>query len=450
VRRLATWILGLVVLLGMVPASPPAGAGAAPDLILHDALVLTMNAEAPSASAIAVAGDRIVAVGSDAEVLPLAGPGTSVVDLDGRIITPGFIDSHSHWIGDRGLFGVGTAQEAIQMALEGGWTSINELFVNQDRLDELTSLDAAGELRLRVNAYFPVNYTPNQHFGFWFSELTPGAQAGPRLRYAGAKFFIDDCGPNSYYLSEPRDDGDRGQFNWNRRQLRRLVERIHDAGWQIAAHSCGDGATDEILDAFDLALDGEPGGQFRHRLEHMIVLRDDQLRRMRRLGISPSIQVTFVDTGWLRDLRRVFDVDELDELFGRWRDLVDEQRLRSMGSTDTPFGEGPNLRPTTVMDALVQATTKKARPDDRVPAWMRDQRLTLGQALRLLTTGGAYGVFAEDDLGMLAPGMLADLVVLSEDPHEVPRIELERIDVLMVFVGGGLAVCAPAVSALCP
>jgi len=213
VRRLATRILGLVVLLGMVPASPPAGAGAAPDLILHDALVLTMNAEAPSASAIAVAGDRIVAVGSDAEVLPLAGPGTSVVDLDGRSVTPGFIDSHSHWIGDRGLFGVGTAQEAIQMALEGGWTSINELFVNQDRLDELTSLDAAGELRLRVNAYFPVNYTPNQHFGFWFSELTPGAQAGPRLRYAGAKFFIDDCGPNSYYLSEPRDDGDRGQFN---------------------------------------------------------------------------------------------------------------------------------------------------------------------------------------------------------------------------------------------
>jgi len=182
----------------------------------------------------------------------------------------------------------------------------------------------------------------------------------------------------------------------------------------------------------------------------MIVLRDDQLRRMRRLGISPSIQVTFVDTGWLRDLRRVFDVDELDELFGRWRELVDEQRLRSMGSTDTPFGEGPNLRPTTVMDALVQATTKKARPDDRVPAWMRDQRLTLGQALRLLTTGGAYGVFAEDDLGMLASGMLADLVVLSEDPHEVPRIELERIDVLMVFVGGGLEVCAPAVSALCP
>jgi hypothetical protein len=46
--------------------------------------------------------------------------------------------------------------------------------------------------------------------------------------------------------------------------------------------------------------------------------------------------------------------------------------------------------------------------------------------------------------------MLADLVVLSEDPHAVPKMELERVDVLMVFVGGGLEVCAPAASVLCP
>jgi predicted amidohydrolase YtcJ len=51
---------------------------------------------------------------------------------------------------------------------------------------------------------------------------------------------------------------------------------------------------------------------------------------------------------------------------------------------------------------------------------------------------------------MLAPGMLADLVVWSEDPHEVPKPDLERIDALMVFVGGTLEVCAPAVSMLCP
>ena len=446
-RRLLTGILVLATVTGL--GTPRVAAGLGPDLILHDAAVLTMDPTAPRATALAITDDRIVAVGSDAEVLPLAGPGTTIVDLDGLTVTPGFIDSHAHWIGDRGLYGVSTPQQAIQRALEAGWTSINEMFVNQDRLDELTMLDAANELRVRVNAYLPVNYGTDQKFGFWFSDLTPGAQIGPRLRLAGAKFFIDGCGPDTYYLSEPRDDGNRGQFDWKRRALRRLVARVHDAGWQIAAHTCGDGATDEILDALDRAFGDEPGAQFRARLEHLIVLRDDQLRRMRSLGVSPSFQLTFVDSSWTHDLRSVFSGDRL-ELLGRWRDIVDDPRLHSMGSTDTPYGEGPNLRPSSVMDALVQATTKKARPNDPVPRWMRAQRLTLDQALRLLTTGGAYGVFAEDGLGMLAPGMLADLVVLSEDPHDVPRIELERIDVLMVFVGGTLEVCAQPVQTLCP
>jgi len=440
-----------LLLLGVIAVGPPrADAGAAPDLILHDAVVITMDRAAPVAMAIAVAGDRIIAVGSDHDVLALAGPATTVVDLDGLTVTPGFIDSHSHRIGDRELHQVPRAEDAIRLALEAGWTSVDELFVDQGRLDELTALDAAGELRIRVNAYLPVNYGPDQDFGFWFEHLTPGAALGPRLRLAGAKFFIDGCGPDTYYLGEPRDDGNRGSFFWRRRQLRRLVVRVHDTGWQIAAHSCGDAATDEMMDALEIAFDGGSGAAFRPRLEHLIVVRDDQLARMRRLGVSPSIQLTFVDSSWLRDLRRVFDRERLEETFGRWRDIVDDARLRSMGSTDSPYGEGPNLRPTSVMDALAQATTKQQRPGDRVPRWMRQQRLTLDQALRLLTTGGAYGVFAEDDLGMIAPGMLADLVILSEDPHDVPKTELRRIDVLMVFVGGTLEVCAPEVASICP
>jgi predicted amidohydrolase YtcJ len=102
------------------------------------------------------------------------------------------------------------------------------------------------------------------------------------------------------------------------------------------------------------------------------------------------------------------------------------------------------------METLVQGTTRKDRPNDKVPRWMREQRLTLEHALRLLTTSAAYGVFAEDDLGMLRPGMLADLVVLSEDPHDVPKSELEQINVVMVLVGGTLEVCAPGSAALCP
>ncbi|MFM7274783.1 MAG: amidohydrolase, partial [Gammaproteobacteria bacterium] len=74
------------------PAPPPAA-----DLVLHGGKVITVDAADRIAQAIAVRGERIVAVGSDAEVLALAGPGTRTVDLRGRTVTPGLIDAHNHF-----------------------------------------------------------------------------------------------------------------------------------------------------------------------------------------------------------------------------------------------------------------------------------------------------------------------------------------------------------------
>lgn len=107
------------------------------DLVLRNATVLTMDPARPSANAVAIAGDVIAAVGSEAEVLAAAAPGATVVDLGGRIVLPGFNDAHCHLIGDRNVTGVGTPEEAIEAALAGGWTSISELFVNQRRVRNL-------------------------------------------------------------------------------------------------------------------------------------------------------------------------------------------------------------------------------------------------------------------------------------------------------------------------
>jgi predicted amidohydrolase YtcJ len=67
-----------------------------PDLVLRNGLVLTMDPRQPRAEAIAIAGEHILAVGSNAEVGPLAGGGTRLVDLGGKTVTPGFIDAHCH------------------------------------------------------------------------------------------------------------------------------------------------------------------------------------------------------------------------------------------------------------------------------------------------------------------------------------------------------------------
>ncbi len=68
------------------------------DMIITGAKVLTMDAGTPRAEAVGVAGGRIVAVGSDAEVLALRGPETVVIDAGGRTLLPGFVESHLHLV----------------------------------------------------------------------------------------------------------------------------------------------------------------------------------------------------------------------------------------------------------------------------------------------------------------------------------------------------------------
>ncbi|KGE04848.1 amidohydrolase [Pseudohaliea rubra] len=84
------------VTLALILASGQAAALEIADRVLRGGKVYTLNAEAPWAEAVAIRGDRILYVGDDSGVVAFTGPATRTVDLDGRLVLPGFIDSHSH------------------------------------------------------------------------------------------------------------------------------------------------------------------------------------------------------------------------------------------------------------------------------------------------------------------------------------------------------------------
>lgn len=93
---LAIAVFGSANTLGWIPPVGAVHRIQAPDLILHNAKVWTVDAAQPLAEAVAVGGGRIVKVGSSRDVLSLRSGKTQVIDLNGRLLLPGFTDAHTH------------------------------------------------------------------------------------------------------------------------------------------------------------------------------------------------------------------------------------------------------------------------------------------------------------------------------------------------------------------
>jgi predicted amidohydrolase YtcJ len=110
-----TVVVGLVSLAGGGCAPEP---DVAADLVLRNGNVVTVDAATPNGTAIAMAGDTIVAVGSDEEIAAYVGSGTEIIDLEGQLAIPGFIDSHGHFLG------VGDAQMQLDLMSVANWDEI--------------------------------------------------------------------------------------------------------------------------------------------------------------------------------------------------------------------------------------------------------------------------------------------------------------------------------------
>ena len=404
--------------------------------IFKNGVILTMDEEHPSAEAVLIQDNIILAVGTEAEIDALASSSAAVYDLQGHTLMPGFIDAHAHRLNNLGTrWSLGLSYEdTINKALQYGWTSISELFTHPGLIDEVLRQEDEGTNKIRINLYLRLNWM-NEKYGDWYLDYSPGQMIGSKVRVAGVKMFTDGSGANDRALSEPYHDdpGNYGLLYFTQEELNSYVERAHDSGFQIAIHTIGDRGIELAINAYEAVLGDESNDEYHHRIEHLFVLRDDLLDRVAAKGLVASVQLTFFSSDWTDWQEEEMGPDRVRWL-GRTRDLIDSG-TPVVGNSDWPWDMF--YWDTSPMEAVYASVTRIGSGTGEIPAdWQLAQRITVEEALQLMTINAAYALKQEDELGSITAGKKADLTVLSADPLEVTVDELKDIDALMTMVDG--------------
>jgi predicted amidohydrolase YtcJ len=515
------------------------------DIVLVHGKVLTMNPSQPEVQAVAVRDGRIVAVGNSAEIRSWIGKATQIVDLAGRAVLPGFIDTHVHVSGfGRSLEGINLRhvesikelqirlEEHVQKLANGKWITGHGW--DQDRLGEKRyptrwDLDAVSPNNpvvftrvcghacvLNSKALALANITSRTDSPSW-GQIDKNAATGEPtgvLRESAMNLvwaimpkpsekelieicsrachraietgltsihwivnsskevliiqklrenhrlplrvyilfpaelleqlvglglrtgFGDDCvkigslkvlvdgslGARTAALREPYSDepSTKGMILYTQDELNALVLEAHEAGLQLAIHAIGDKTVNMALSAIEGALAKAPKKDHRHRIEHASVLTRELISAMKRDEVIASVQPHFtVSDFWA--------VDRVGPRRARWvypfRSLLTEG-MKVTGGSDSP------VEPISPLLGIWAAVTRRSSPEER---------LTVDEALRLYTINAAFASFEEDIKGSIESGKLADLIILSQDPHEVSPEKIKDIEVEMTIVGGQIA-----------
>jgi len=402
------------------------------DIILHNASVVSMDDQIPEAQAVAITGNLISAVGSDAEVLALQDVNTQVYDLEGRIIFPGLIEGHSHLLlnafwddGPEGL-----VQATKDMAADG-YTTVHELYGDAGFIEWAQTLAQNKELSVRIDCYIPYNSNGNADVVPW--QTYPYTQKiDTTLRVIGVKIFADGGSVGYPALSTLYQAGGaagtHGDLFKTQEEMNTIVDTILKAGYPIAMHAIGDSAVSVGLNAFEKAFAGS-GNVLRCRIEHLRVMREDLTDKFASLGVAASIQYTWANAQSAAKYEVLYEPHVLEWIYP-WRRLVD-RGIPIVGGNDFPYCTRENS-----MQTISYLATRKTQASDVLQDWLDGDQLTVEEGLRAMTVTNSWVAFEEAYKGTVTPGKLADLTILSNDPISTDPYEVRNITVEMTIMDG--------------
>lgn len=544
------------LLLSFLLLSPPQPTGPGPERVLHNARVFTSDSARPWAEAFAVQGGRIVAVGTSEDILRLAGPATERVDLQGAFVSPGFGDTHLHfmsgsltlnavllngltdlariqsrisdyakahpartWVTGRGwnyaafpgnlphrkwLDEVVPDRPAFMEGYDGhtGWANTkamtlagitretpdppNGVIVRDEQGEATGALKEAAQRRVRrlipkpsdeekyqalksgldLAASYGLTFAHNASFDLadlptyervikegglklrFYNALPFQADpdsatlaryknlrarfADPGFRFGAIKALDDGVveAKTAWMLDPYVGGGGTGIPNYTPDELKRGVATFDRDGFQLFIHAIGDRAIRTTLDAFEHAARVNGTSGRRHRVEHVEVPQLAEIARFRPLGVIASTQALFAnpDENTLGAYASVLGPDRAARAMA-FKAIDDAGAIQTFGSDWPVFSME-------VLKGIYCAVTRETPSGTPKGGWQPQSRITVEKALHHFTADGAYAGFNENDFGRIAPGLLADFVVLSRDITKgEPKAILETRVLLTVMNG---------------
>ena len=507
------------------------GQQTAPDLILFNGKVITVDEQFTIAQAVAIRGDRFVAIGSNQEITRLAGPKTQKIDLKGKAVIPGLIDNHMHllrggttWKYEVRLDGVASRKQALELLSArakqvgpGGWVytmggftreqfaddprpftreeldkafpqnpvalqesyyrmSVNSQAAKLMGIDDKSTGDVGQAAIGRIAAKLPtvgkdeieasslsmiadMNRWGLTSFGVpgcdpelvqmyrgWEKQnrlnvrvfCIDGAATGntadqvdkalpqiAKMKLFQGDNYIDEIfyGENVYApLSDPMFLPKSAPKPDDLLQWRRITNAVAEAGMPLHVHTELHDTINAFLDQIEAINKEHPVKNLRWVLAHMNQVDEEQLERMKKLGLYLALHPWTVINGGIMHAAYGDEAYNLPQLATIQKSGI----MWGFGTDGTRANQIPPF------NILYFAVTGKMVGGTKVVR----QTISREDALLAYTRKNAFFVFQEDNLGSIQPGKLADLLVLNRDYLTVPAEQIKDIKPVLTIVGG--------------
>ena len=323
---------------------------------------------------------------------------------------------------------VAAAREGLREAARFGVTSFCDMSDSEAFEDfrALQRLESEGALTARVYQFVPLaEYERLKNAGI-------GKRFGSnRLRIGGLKGFADgSLGSSTAAFYEPfvGEPDNRGLVmeELSNGSMAKWVADADAHDLHVAIHAIGDRANAEVLSIFE----SRPALRDRRfRIEHAQHLDPELIRRFAKGRVVASMQPYHaIDDGrWAE--KKIGP--------GRAKGTYAFRSLLDAGAVLT-FGSDWTVAPLDPMLGIYAAVTRRTLDGRNPDGWIPEQKITVEEALRCYTSNNAWAMFAEKEIGRIAPGMLADIVVLSDDLFTIAPQKIENVRVDMTIFDGKL------------